>query len=238
MFFKYEIFDNTTVNDAMLSIVNLQFGLEKCPSCQNKVKNPRMLRCCHAYCEGCLIAMLDKNNRVSCYICNTVSHFRGKYLEDFTKGVTNIMHHELFKYDKHEVESAQENLSAIQRCYTQTKCNNCSTGYNKIKNSSKMFYCVDCKTAYYCSRECQKSHWKFHRADCIQMKKCRELIYNANHRNGTPYMDNDDDITYDIYVIKRGGSNSITFAHRHMDKNCPLLMEIRLDTLDKTHIED
>lgn len=51
-------------------------------------------------------------------------------------------------------------------------CNpSCSLPDRQVERK-KMFCCSGCNTSYYCSYECQKSHWKrFHKLDCKRLAK-------------------------------------------------------------------
>eukprot|EP00978_Attheya_sp_CCMP212_P010272 scaffold24741_cov53-Attheya_sp.AAC.1 len=40
--------------------------------------------------------------------------------------------------------------------------------YCGITSSEKLRMCSRCKTISYCSRECQKSHWKVHKKECVK----------------------------------------------------------------------
>jgi hypothetical protein len=42
-------------------------------------------------------------------------------------------------------------------------------GFNLTSTSGKK--CSRCNTAYYCSRECQKKHWKMHKKECTPCKE-------------------------------------------------------------------
>ena len=49
-------------------------------------------------------------------------------------------------------------------------CNQCNAYLPKGKQSC----CVECKAAYYCSRDCQMAHWKAgHKKDCVRKLKKR-----------------------------------------------------------------
>lgn len=49
-------------------------------------------------------------------------------------------------------------------------CNNCHMGGSKLK------MCGKCKSAWYCSTECQKTHWKKHKPNCISREEKPENI--------------------------------------------------------------
>lgn len=36
--------------------------------------------------------------------------------------------------------------------------------------------CSRCKTAFYCGRNCQKSHWKTHKRDCVESKAILQIV--------------------------------------------------------------
>lgn len=49
------------------------------------------------------------------------------------------------------------------------KCWNC--GMDEGEPDTKFKKCSRCKLAYYCSRGCQKSHWKKHKPRCLPVKE-------------------------------------------------------------------
>ena len=51
-------------------------------------------------------------------------------------------------------------------------CRNCGKLEVALGNGSKLTACTRCKVAWYCSKSCQKQHWKEggHKADCQPLK--------------------------------------------------------------------
>ena len=35
--------------------------------------------------------------------------------------------------------------------------------------------CSKCQTVYYCSKECQKAHWKIHKKGCSEIQSTKEV---------------------------------------------------------------
>ena len=58
------------------------------------------------------------------------------------------------------------------------RCKNCN---KKESFKSEFRTCSKCKKVFYCSRECQKAHWKDHKNLC-----CAKLPLQASRRNGPP----------------------------------------------------
>jgi splicing suppressor protein 51 len=46
-----------------------------------------------------------------------------------------------------------------------TSCSSCS----KDETSNVLKACAKCQSAFYCNRECQKSHWKVHKKECARL---------------------------------------------------------------------
>ncbi len=57
-------------------------------------------------------------------------------------------------------------ISKMGMCFN-TQCNL----PNRMTKRSKTMYCDGCRRVTYCSRECQKAHWKEHKADCFKFAK-------------------------------------------------------------------
>jgi len=47
------------------------------------------------------------------------------------------------------------------------------------RSEKKLFVCGGCKTAQYCSSECQKKHWKVHKSPCKEVQNNRALTADA-----------------------------------------------------------
>ena len=59
----------------------------------------------------------------------------------------------------------------------------CKKCYKKENFKSEFRTCSKCKKVFYCSRECQKAHWKDHKNHCCQTKAS---IQTMGRRNGPP----------------------------------------------------
>ncbi len=56
-----------------------------------------------------------------------------------------------------------------------TSCSNC-----KILTFDKLKLCGECKTVYYCSKECQKADYKIHKNECNQLIGNDKLRHKIN----------------------------------------------------------
>jgi radical SAM protein with 4Fe4S-binding SPASM domain len=46
---------------------------------------------------------------------------------------------------------------------------------SQVRSTTKLRQCSACKKVYYCSAECQKAHWKVHKADCKKEQALQTL---------------------------------------------------------------
>ncbi len=68
-------------------------------------------------------------------------------------------------------------ISKMGMCFN-TQCNL----PNRMAKRSKTMYCDGCRRVTYCSRECQKAHWKKHKADCFKFAKIK-ADFDARQQN-------------------------------------------------------
>ena len=61
----------------------------------------------------------------------------------------------------------------VDKIQMETPCDSC-------QNDGAMLKCSQCKSAYYCDRNCQKNHWKAHKANCIHFSS---LLNEMTERN-------------------------------------------------------
>merc|ERR1719201_1656614 len=50
------------------------------------------------------------------------------------------------------------------------RCNSCGKEAHALPDGRRMLCCSRCKSAHYCSQECQRSDWKSHKSDCLATK--------------------------------------------------------------------
>eukprot|EP00574_Skeletonema_japonicum_P000413 CAMPEP_0201739022 /NCGR_PEP_ID=MMETSP0593-20130828/45556_1 /ASSEMBLY_ACC=CAM_ASM_000672 /TAXON_ID=267983 /ORGANISM="Skeletonema japonicum, Strain CCMP2506" /LENGTH=267 /DNA_ID=CAMNT_0048233259 /DNA_START=26 /DNA_END=829 /DNA_ORIENTATION=+ len=77
----------------------------------------------------------------------------------------------------HEKYEEVKPISKMGMCFN-TQCNL----PNRRTKRSKTMYCVGCRRVTYCSRECQKAHWKEHKADCFKFAKIK-ADFDARQQN-------------------------------------------------------
>jgi len=76
--------------------------------------------------------------------------------------------------------------------------------YCKETQTKKMRKCGNCKSVYYCSRECQKKDWSFHKGRCKNMKQDKKKNRKAKKTIEEIY----------AYVIKDFGSSIKEYVGR------------------------
>ena len=77
---------------------------------------------------------------------------------------------ELFRHD------AEASTGLLETITNKNKCASCGV----MKNDEMRFYkCARCKATHYCSKECQKDHWKSHKKECaLKGLVCAEIARN------------------------------------------------------------
>ena len=87
-------------------------------------------------------------------------------------------------------------MSAIITSSTEKQmCSLCAA--TKCKYGSALLKCNGCGMALYCSKECQRSHWKAHKVDCKRQQALNKLTI---------------DILKEASTIETGSSANITFG--------------------------
>lgn len=72
---------------------------------------------------------------------------------------------------KSSVSHGKKNRDAKKQA-TKLSCAGC----DKVLDTSEGMRCARCKTAIYCSRDCQVSHWKEHKPECTRLKNAVEGV--------------------------------------------------------------
>lgn len=76
----------------------------------------------------------------------------------------NLLLNQQFKDDKKVNITSKTKLKKSAHSTFMTECANCNT--NTTKDGKPLQRCSRCKGVYYCSRECQTSHWPKHKPNC------------------------------------------------------------------------
>ncbi|XP_006462827.1 hypothetical protein AGABI2DRAFT_119665 [Agaricus bisporus var. bisporus H97] len=58
-------------------------------------------------------------------------------------------------------------------------CGNCMKPARQVR----LKYCVECRGATYCSRECQRADWKLHRSLCVRLTDTRDTLRKMDELN-------------------------------------------------------
>eukprot|EP00985_Skeletonema_marinoi_P001264 scaffold514_cov121-Skeletonema_marinoi.AAC.3 len=56
-------------------------------------------------------------------------------------------------------------------------CNDQCPLPERVAERSSLLYCTACKLVQYCSAECQKAHWKYHKHQCTSIAKLNSIDY-------------------------------------------------------------
>jgi hypothetical protein len=77
-----------------------------------------------------------------------------------------------------------------EKCYTQSSTIQLKDKEGKlVETVKKLDACARCRIAKYCSKECQKTHWQYHKKTCqpipshIDLDKYSKLIDKAIHQS-------------------------------------------------------
>lgn len=62
------------------------------------------------------------------------------------------------------------------------KCRACAKVEDPSQGAGKLLVCQRCRTAYYCSKECQRADWKEHKAACAQHIEFPAFSKDGKHR--------------------------------------------------------
>ena len=92
-----------------------------CPSCENIVSNPKLVRCLCTYCEFCLQS-LRKDDKVTCLVCKQESIFREESVDDYTYHHSMIIHDNLLEFDQPTFECAVEIMESMESLYPKGNC--------------------------------------------------------------------------------------------------------------------
>lgn len=91
-----------------------------------------------------------------CLVCNGIGISKN--------GVASPIKHTedciLSDHEKRVITNAQKGKS----------CASCGIHDGNGKEFKKLMKCMGCQSVYYCSSECQKSHWKVHKPECKRQK--------------------------------------------------------------------
>ena len=72
---------------------------------------------------------------------------------------------------------SKQKLALLQCDYDPEKCTYCGKSKNDLKQ------CTKCKTAKYCSKECQAKSWdEKHKADCKEMRRLQKIIQKEENK--------------------------------------------------------
>ena len=99
--------------------------------------------------------------------CHVLKHFRGNVNTQAVFGHVFKLPPGLPHGDQIELQKGHEPWSCLSR---NRKC--CCCGVIRLDGEPRYKICAKCEEVCYCSKECQKRHWPFHKAIC--KKKDRE----------------------------------------------------------------
>jgi hypothetical protein len=69
-------------------------------------------------------------------------------------------------HQQQQLQTVQEEVLKISRECIQCDAKDCTT-------RNPMYRCSSCQSVYYCSKACQRKHWKVHKHDCVPAEEMR-----------------------------------------------------------------
>jgi 2-polyprenyl-3-methyl-5-hydroxy-6-metoxy-1,4-benzoquinol methylase len=99
--------------------------------------------------------------------CDTIYQLTTKGIQQyFTRAVISLLlcdadHYSqlIKKHSKEEKQAQQKSCSVVKG----EECDNCNNSFEELKSCSK------CRKAKYCTKQCQREHWRVHKLVCVKM---------------------------------------------------------------------
>jgi len=110
----------------------------------------------------------------------------GMWVTGDTPGIDNYKYEEnkllkgseYSRFSKREVDANLPEFKHLPQCSTCGLVNRILERADRILVWNQLFKCTRCLKTYYCSKECQRKHWRTHKGECNEEYKRRKEITN------------------------------------------------------------